>query len=98
MVQKYNCKIGDRVYYENGMTGAPRTGIIDSEPDECGSVDLIEIGSMTPVRMNDTYIAWWNVTKIEDAIKNASIMRKIRKEASVYNITEEEYMRKIKMI
>ena len=98
MVKEYKCKIGERVYYENSMTGASRTGVINSEPDELGSLSLIDVGSLAPVRKLDMDVSWWSVTKLEDAMNDKQIMNKIKRESTQYNMTEEEYMKKIKMI
>lgn len=98
MIQKENCKIGVRVYYENSTTGMSRTGIINSEPDGDGTIDLVDIGSIVPPKNNDRYKANWQITTIEDVMKDKDVMRKINKEAKDYDMTVEEYMRKIKMI
>jgi len=101
MVQIYNCKIGERVFYKESMTGTARTGVINSEPDESNHIEMIDItgmGMSLGPRVADKYVSIWRIVKMSDAMENNEIMSKIKREAKDYGITEEDYIKLIRLI
>lgn len=101
MVQIYNCKIGERVYYNTNITGTSRTGVINSEPDESNGVEMIDIagiGMSRGPRNADKYVSKWRIVKMSDALEDNEIMSKIKMEAKDFGMTDEDYKKLIRLI
>jgi len=101
MVQIYNCKIGERVFYKESMTGTARTGVINSEPDESNGVEMIDItgmGMSRGPRAADKYVSIWRIVKMSDALEDNEIMSKIKMEAKDFGMTDENYKKLIRLI